>query len=54
MGQPMNPLHTLAACGLIAAASVTAASAADRRVDIVNNTGQAITEFYASNTGTND
>ena len=49
----MKLASTLAACTLLAA-SISAASAADRRVDIVNKTGVAITEFYASNTGTND
>lgn len=42
---------TLAAALLIS--SVGTASAADRRVEIVNRTGMAMTNFYASNTGTN-
>ena len=50
----MKLVSTLAACGLFAAATITAASAADRRVDIINKTGLAMTEFYASNTGTNE
>jgi hypothetical protein len=30
------------------------AAAADRKVEIINKTGYAITEFYGSNQGTND
>ena len=50
----MKLVSALAACCLFAAATITAASAADRHVDIINKTGLAITEFYASNTGTDD
>ncbi|GJD96511.1 hypothetical protein [Methylobacterium iners] len=35
-------------------ASLAGASAANRRVDIVNNTGMVISEFYASNTGSDN
>ena len=50
----MKLVSALAACGLFVAATLTGAAAADRRVDIVNNTGMTMTEFYASNSGTND
>ena len=43
---------TLLAAGGLLVASV--ASAADRRVEIVNKTGLTITEFYASNTGASE
>ena len=52
-GVIMKLISTLAACGLLLS-SVSAASAADRRVDILNKTGMTMTEFYASNTGMND
>jgi hypothetical protein len=40
-----------ALAALVATVGVTAAQAYDRRVNIINNTGYAIREFYASNTG---
>jgi hypothetical protein len=36
------------------ASMISAASAEDRRVNVNNQTGSAIVEFYASNTGTQD
>lgn len=50
----MNIIATLAAAGFIAAFASTAASAADRKVDIINETGLTMSEFYASTTGTDD
>lgn len=51
----MLKLSQVALCAAaLAAASITSASAANRRVDIVNQTGMVITEFYASNTGTDN
>jgi len=47
-------LLPLAVAGAFCAASVLPAAALDRRVRIVNATGFAIVEFYASNTGTSD
>ena len=45
---------SLALGAAICAASVLPAAALDRRVQIVNQTGYTIVEFYASNTGTDD
>ncbi len=50
----LRSLLPLAVAGAFCAASVLPASALDRRVRIVNNTGYSIVEFYASNTGTSD
>lgn len=44
----------LAAGVMLAALAALPASAKDRRVQVVNNTGYTIVEFYGSNTGTND
>ncbi|MDP3341202.1 hypothetical protein [Frigidibacter sp.] len=45
---------SLTIAGAFCAASAFPAAALDRRVQIVNNTGYTIVEFYASNTGTSD
>ncbi|WP_414472976.1 hypothetical protein [Microvirga sp. M2] len=50
----MKIIATLAAAGFIAALASTAASAANRKVDIINETGLTMSEFYASSTGTED
>lgn len=50
----LRSLLPLAVAGVFCAASVLPASALDRRVKIVNQTGYTIVEFYASNTGTDD
>jgi len=50
----LRSLLPLAVAGAFCAASVLPASALDRRVKIVNQTGYTIVEFYASNTGTSD
>ncbi len=42
-----NP-HVLAVTALIASLGITPALAADRKVDIVNETGHTMTGFYAS------
>ena len=42
------------AAGGLFVVSAMGASAADRRVEIVNKTGMTMTEFYASNTGASD
>ncbi len=47
----MRALTIAAATALLVAGS--AAQAADRHVDIVNNTGLQMTHFYASNSGAN-
>lgn len=39
---------------LVASAAVSSAVAADRKVTVHNATSQTLTEFYASNTGTDD
>lgn len=39
---------------LVIAGTTTFADAANRHVDIVNNTGMSLTHFYASRTGTRD
>jgi hypothetical protein len=50
----MKIVATLIAAGFLAASAFTAASAANRKVDIVNDTGLTMSEFYASNTGADD
>jgi hypothetical protein len=47
-------ITTLAAAGFLAVSAFSAASAANRHVDIVNDTGMTMSEFYASATGTDD
>ena len=47
-------LTALAVTGAFAALSISSAAALDRRVQINNNTGYDIVQFYASNKGTND
>jgi hypothetical protein len=44
----------LAAAGFFAVSAFTAASAANRHVDIVNETGKTLSEFYASATDADD
>lgn len=44
----LAPLLLLA--GLLASAAASPATAADRRVNIINRSGQTMVEFYASNT----
>lgn len=46
----MRPL-TLGLSALLALATTLPAAALDRRVEIINNTGFTIVEFYGSNTG---
>jgi hypothetical protein len=46
-------IKTGVAAALCAAIALPAA-AADRKVEIINKTGYAITEFYGSNSNTND
>ncbi|WP_161762659.1 coproporphyrinogen III oxidase [Rhodobacter amnigenus] len=46
----MRPL-TLGLSALLALATALPAAALDRRVEIINNTGFTIVEFYGSNTG---
>jgi hypothetical protein len=45
---------TLAAAGLFSMGAVNAASAANRHVDIINDTGRTMSEFYASATDADD
>lgn len=45
---------TLALAGAVVAAGAMPASALDRRMRIVNETGYTIVRFYGSNTGAND
>ena len=47
-------LTALAVAGALVALSISSAAALDRRVQINNNTGYDIVQFYASNKGTND
>jgi hypothetical protein len=47
-------IATLAAIGLLSVCAVTTASAANRKVDIINETGRTMTEFYASATNADD
>jgi hypothetical protein len=44
----------MALSGLFLASTLTSAFAANRHVDIVNATGKTMSEFYASNSGTDD
>ena len=50
----MKILTTLAVTGFFAVSAFSAANAANRHVDIVNDTGMTMAEFYASATGTDD
>ena len=47
-------LTAIAVAGALVALSISSAAALDRRVQINNNTGYDIVQFYASNKGTND
>ena len=47
----MSRLVTLGLSALLALAIALPAAALDRRVQIINNTGYTIVEFYGSNTG---
>lgn len=49
----MSRLVTLGLSALLALATALPAAALDRRVQIINNTGYTIVEFYGSNTGSN-
>jgi hypothetical protein len=53
-GLTLKIIATLAVTGFFAMSAFTAASAANRHVDIVNETGLTMSEFYASNTGADD
>ena len=50
----MKIITTLAVAGFLAVSAFSAAIAANRHVDIVNDTGMTMSEFYASATGTDD
>ena len=50
----MKIIAALVVTGFLAVSASTAASAANRHVDIVNDTGKTMSEFYASATGTDD
>lgn len=50
----MRSFYVVAAVALGLAVFGGAASAADRKVEIKNETSHSMTEFYASNTGEND
>ena len=50
----MKIITTLAVTGFLAVSAFGAAIAANRHVDIVNDTGMTMSEFYASATGTDD
>lgn len=52
LGALLKIIAPLTVAGFIAALASTAASAADRKVDIINETGLTMSEFYASSTGT--
>ena len=54
LGLSTKIVATLAAAGFLAVSAFTAASAANRKVDVVNDTGLTMSEFYASNTGADD
>jgi hypothetical protein len=54
LGQTLKIIATLAATGLFVVSALTAASAANRHVDVVNSTGKTMSEFYASNSGADD
>jgi hypothetical protein len=47
-------ITALAVTSFFAVSAFTTAAAANRKVDIVNQTGMTLAEFYASNTGTDD
>ena len=50
----MKTITVLAAAGILGAGVVNAAFAANRHVDIINDTGRTMAEFYASATNTDD
>lgn len=50
----MKILTALTVSGFLTASAFSAAHAANRHVDIVNDTGMTMAEFYASATGTDD
>jgi hypothetical protein len=50
----MRSLLIVGVLSAVLAASLSAAEAANRKVDIVNKTGMEMKHFYASNTGTSD
>ena len=54
LGAILKNFKALIAAGLFVFCAVNAASAADRRVDIVNDTGKVMEEFYASAVDTDD
>jgi hypothetical protein len=54
LGQTLKISSILAVTGLFVVSALTTASAANRHVDIINATGKTLSEFYASNSGTDD
>ncbi len=50
----MKIIATLAVTGFLAVSAISAASAANRHVDITNATGMTMAEFYASATNADD
>jgi hypothetical protein len=50
----LNIIATLAAAGLFVVSAATLASAENRHVDVVNETGRTMTEFYASATNADE
>ncbi len=50
----MKTITSLIVAGFLAVSAFSAANAANRHVDIVNDTGMTMAEFYASATGTDD
>jgi hypothetical protein len=53
-GLALKSIITLGLAGFLAVSAFSAASAANRKVDIINKTGMTLSEFYASNTGADD
>jgi hypothetical protein len=53
-GRFLKIITALAVTGFFAVSAFNTAAAANRKVDIVNQTGMTLAEFYASNTGTDD
>jgi hypothetical protein len=49
----MKLVVSVSAIALAAAFAISGAHAADRKVDIINKTGQTLTHFYASTTNAN-
>jgi hypothetical protein len=53
-GQFLKIITSLTVAGFLAVSAFSSANAANRHVDIVNDTGMTMAEFYASATGTDD